>query len=183
MLLAPPDWMNSLNGYIMRFLNINFWIVMSGNNQSSASIALNRKARFDYFIEDEFEAGLILEGWEVKSLRAGRINLSDAHVIVKYGEAFLLGAQIQPLPTAAAHLHPDPIRTRKLLLNRRELNQLIGSVERQGYTLVPLSLYWRKNKVKMKLALAKGKKTHDKRDSIKDRDWQRDKARVMKSSR
>lgn len=153
---------------------------MTSSKAGSASIAQNRKARFDYFIEDEFEAGLILEGWEVKSLRAGRVNISDAHVFMKHGEAFLLGAQIQPLPTAATHLHPDSLRTRKLLLNRRELNQLIGSVERQGYTLVPLSLYWKKNKVKMKLALAKGKKTHDKRETIKDRDWKRDKERVMK---
>lgn len=155
---------------------------MVNQKHSSDSIALNRKARFDYSIEEEFEAGLVLEGWEVKSLRAGKINLSDSHVIIKYGEAFLLGAQIQPLATAATHLHPDPSRTRKLLLNRKELNQLIGRVERQGYTLIPLSLYWRKNKVKMKLALAKGKKTHDKRDSIKDRDWQRDKARLMKKN-
>ncbi|WP_028389462.1 SsrA-binding protein SmpB [Legionella fairfieldensis] len=148
--------------------------------KQSATIALNKKAHFDYFIESDYEAGLVLEGWEVKSLRAGKINLSDAHVIIKYGEAFLLGAQIQPLPTAAAHLFPDANRTRKLLLTRRELNQLIGSVERQGYTLVPLSLYWKHNRVKMKLALAKGKKTHDKRDTIKDRDWQRDRERLMK---
>lgn len=154
---------------------------MTINKQTKASIAVNKKARFDYFIENELEAGLILEGWEVKSLRAGRINLSDAHVIIKYGEAFLLGAQIQPLPTASTHLSPDSTRTRKLLLNRRELNQLIGSVERQGYTLVPLSLYWSKNKVKMKLALAKGKKTHDKRDTIKDRDWKRSHERIMKN--
>jgi SsrA-binding protein len=155
---------------------------MTTNRKSNASIAINKKAKFDYFIEEELEAGLVLEGWEVKSLRAGKINLSDAHVIVKYGEAFLLGAQIQPLPTASAHTHPDPVRTRKLLLHKRELNQLIGSVERQGYTLIPLSLYWHKNKVKMKLALAKGKKTHDKRDTIKDRDWQRDRARLMKKN-
>lgn len=154
---------------------------MTINKQAKASIAVNKKARFEYFIENELEAGLILEGWEVKSLRAGRINLSDAHVIIKYGEAFLLGAQIQPLPTASTHLSPDSTRTRKLLLNRRELNQLIGSVERQGYTLVPLSLYWSKNKVKMKLALAKGKKTHDKRDTIKDRDWKRSHERLMKN--
>ncbi|MCE3045087.1 SsrA-binding protein SmpB [Legionella sp. 16cNR16C] len=153
---------------------------MSNDHSKNSSIALNKKARFDYFIENEYEAGIVLQGWEVKSLRAGKINLSDAHVIVKYGEAFLLGAQIQPLPTAAAHLQPDPTRTRKLLLNRQELNQLIGSVERQGYTLIPLSLYWKKNRVKMKLALAKGKKTHDKRDSIKERDWQRERARLMK---
>ncbi|MCC5014592.1 MULTISPECIES: SsrA-binding protein SmpB [Legionella] len=155
---------------------------MTTNKQQSATIAVNKKAHFDYFIENEYEAGLILEGWEVKSLRAGKINLSDAHVIIKYGEAFLLGAQIQPLPTASTHLAPDAIRTRKLLLNRKELNQLIGSVERQGYTLVPLSLYWKRNRVKMKIALAKGKKTHDKRDTIKDRDWQRDKARLMKKN-
>lgn len=156
---------------------------MTTKKTQDTSIAMNRKARFDYTLEDQFEAGLVLEGWEVKSLRAGKINLSDAHVIIKYGEAFLLGAQIQPLPTAAVHLAPDATRTRKLLLNRRELNQLIGSVERQGYTLIPLSLYWCNNRVKMKLALAKGKKTHDKRDTIKERDWQRDKARLMKKNK
>lgn len=154
---------------------------MSNKGQQAATITINKKARFEFFIENEYEAGLALEGWEVKSLRAGKINLSDAHVIMKYGEAFLLGAQIQPLPTASTHNVPDPTRTRKLLLNRKELNQLIGSVERQGYTIVPLSLYWKHNKVKIKIALAKGKKTHDKRDSIKDRDWQRDRARIMKS--
>lgn len=151
--------------------------------QQNASIAVNKKARFDYFLEDELEAGLALQGWEVKSLRAGKVNLSDAHVIVKYGEAFLLGAQIQPLPTASTHITPDVSRTRKLLLKRKELNQLIGSSERQGYTIVPLSLYWKKNKVKIKIALAKGKKTHDKRDTIKDRDWQREHARLMKKQR
>jgi SsrA-binding protein len=155
---------------------------MKANKQQSATIANNKKARFDYFIENEYEAGLVLEGWEVKSLRAGKVNLTEAHVIIKYNEAFLLGAQIQPLPTASAHLHPDPIRTRKLLLNKRELDKLIGSVERQGYTLVPLSLYWKRNRVKAKIALAKGKKTHDKRDTIKDRDWKRDKERLMKKS-
>ncbi len=148
--------------------------------QSSSTIVLNKKARFDYFIEDEYEAGLVLEGWEIKSLRAGKINISDAHVIMKHGEAWLLGAQIQPLPTASTHIQPDSIRTRKLLLNRRELNQLIGSVERQGYTLIPLSLYWKKNNIKLKVALAKGKKTHDKRDTIKDREWQRESSRMMK---
>lgn len=155
---------------------------MATDKQANNTIALNRKAKFDYSIEDELEAGLILQGWEVKSLRAGKINLSDAHVIIKYGEAFLLGAQIQPLPTASTHLSPDSTRTRKLLLNRVELNRLIGCVERQGYTLIPLSLYWRKNKVKMKLALAKGKKSHDKRDTIKERDWQRDRARLLKKN-
>lgn len=156
---------------------------MAKHNESNNTIVINRKASFDYFIEEQMEAGIVLLGWEVKSLRAGKINLSDAHVIVKYGEAFLLGAQIQPLPTASVHDHPDASRTRKLLLSRKELNSLIGSVERQGYTLIPLSLYWHHNKVKLKLALAKGKKSHDKRDTMRDRDWQRDKARLMKNQR
>lgn len=148
--------------------------------QDSATIVVNKKARFEYFIENEYEAGLVLQGWEIKSLRAGKVNLSDAHVIIKNSEAFLLGAQIQPLPTASAHMFPDPIRTRKLLLNRRELSQLIGSVERQGYTLIPMSLYWKRNNVKMRVALAKGKKTHDKRETVKNRDWARDHGRIMK---
>ncbi|MBA2650344.1 MAG: SsrA-binding protein SmpB [Legionella sp.] len=155
---------------------------MTTKKQMDSSIALNKKAGFDYYIEEQYEAGLVLEGWEVKSLRAGKINLSDAHVIIKYNEAFLLGAQIQPLPTASTHAVPDPIRTRKLLLNKKELNHLIGSVERQGYTIIPLSLYWKKNKIKMKIALAKGKKEHDKRDTIKDREWKRDHARIMKKN-
>lgn len=150
------------------------------STKADNQIAYNKKAHFEYFIEEEFEAGLVLQGWEVKSLRAGKISVSDAHVIIKYGEAFLLGAQIQPLPTAAAHLFPDASRTRKLLLNRKELSRLVGSVERQGYTIVPIALYWKHNRVKMKIALAKGKKTHDKRDTIKNRDWQRDKARLLK---
>jgi SsrA-binding protein len=149
-------------------------------NPNSATIVFNKKVQFEYFIENEYEAGLVLLGWEIKSLRAGKINISDAHVIVKRGEAFLLGAQIQPLPTTSTHLNPDSLRTRKLLLNRRELNQLIGSVERQGYTLIPVSLYWKRNRVKMRLALAKGKKTHDKRDTIKNRDWARAHSRIMK---
>ena len=148
--------------------------------QNNATIVTNKKAHFDYFIEDDYEAGLVLLGWEIKSLRAGKVNLSDAHIIVKRGEAFLLGAQIQPLPTASTHLHPDSLRTRKLLLNRRELNQLIGHVERQGYTLIPLSLYWKKNRIKMRIALAKGKKSHDKRETVKDRDWARARSRIMK---
>lgn len=148
--------------------------------QDSATIVVNRKARFEYFIEEEFEAGLVLQGWEIKSLRAGKVNLSDAHVIMKNNEAWLLGAQIQPLPTASAHLHPDSLRTRKLLLNRNELSRLIGSVERQGYTLIPMSLYWKSYHVKMRVALAKGKKTHDKRETVKDRDWARSHSRIMK---
>ncbi|WP_454781392.1 SsrA-binding protein SmpB [Legionella sp. WA2022007384] len=155
---------------------------MTNKKQSDSTIVLNRKAGFNYFIEDQYEAGLVLEGWEVKSLRAGKINLSDAHIIIKNNEAYLLGAQIQPLITASTHSIPDPIRTRKLLLNKKELNHLIGSVERQGYTIVPLSLYWKKNKIKIKIALAKGKKEHDKRDTIKDREWERDRSRIMKKT-
>lgn len=154
---------------------------MTTKKPSDSTIALNKKAGFEYFIEDQYEAGLVLQGWEVKSLRAGKINLSDAHVIVKYGEAFLLGAQINPLQTASTHSIPDPTRTRKLLLNKKELNHLIGSVERQGYTIVPLSLYWKKNNIKVKIALARGKKEHDKRDTIKDREWSRDRSRIMKN--
>ena len=153
---------------------------MTTNKPHSATIVVNKKIRFDYFIEDEYEAGLVLQGWEIKSLRAGKINLSDAHVIIKQGEAWLLGAQIQPLPTASTHIFPDATRTRKLLLNRRELDQLIGRVERQGYTLVPLNLYWKRNRIKMKVALAKGKKSHDKRETTKEREWQRDHSRIMK---
>jgi len=154
---------------------------MAAPKTSDSSIVFNRKAGFEYFIEEQYEAGLVLEGWEVKSLRAGKINIADAHIIVKYGEAFLLGAQIQPLQTASTHVVADPIRTRKLLLNRKELNSLIGRVERQGYTIVPLSLYWKKNKIKIKIALAKGKKEHDKRDTVKNREWQRDHSRIMKN--
>lgn len=156
---------------------------MTTKKHTDSNIALNKKAGFNYYLEEQLEAGLILEGWEVKSLRAGKINLSEAHVIIKQAQAFLLGAQIQPLPTASTHSIPDPVRTRKLLLNKKELNHLIGSVERQGYTIVPLSLYWKKNKIKMKIALAKGKKEHDKRDTIKDREWERTKSRLMKKDK
>jgi SsrA-binding protein len=155
---------------------------MTSKKPSDSTIVVNRKARFDYYLENEYEGGLALQGWEVKSLRAGKINLSDSHIIIKYGEAFLLGAQIQPLLTASTHSVPDPTRTRKLLLHRKELNYLIGGVERQGYTIIPLSLYWKKNKVKIKIALAKGKKEHDKRDTIKDREWQKTRSRIMKKT-
>jgi len=144
-------------------------------------IAQNKKARFDFFIEQDFEAGLVLQGWEVKSLRLGKVQINESHIIVKYGEAWLLGAQIQPLLTCASHIETDPIRTRKLMMHRSELDKLIGQVERQGYTIVPLSLYWNKNKIKIKIALAKGKKLHDKRETSKNREWQRDKARLMKA--
>lgn len=146
----------------------------------STRIAANRKARHDFFIEEDLEAGLVLEGWEVKALRAGRASLTEAYAILKDGEAFLLGAHISPLNSASTHVKADPIRTRKLLLNRRELDRLIGAVERKGYTLVPLSLYWQRGRAKLSLGLARGKKQHDKRATDKDRDWRRQKERIMK---
>lgn len=145
------------------------------------TIAENRKARHDYFIEDNIEAGIALEGWEVKSLRAGRGNLTEAYAILKDGEAWLVGAHIAPLPSASTHIQPDPTRTRKLLLHRRELDRLIGAVERKGYALIPLSLYWQRGRTKLDLGLAKGKKQHDKRAAEKDRDWKRQKERILKS--
>ncbi len=150
----------------------------SGNQ--SSTIALNKKSRHDYHLEDRFEAGIALEGWEVKSLRAGRVQMRDSHVLIKNGEAFLFNAQITPLPTASTHIKPDPLRTRKLLLHRQELNKLIGAVERKGYTLIPTAMYWTKGRAKLEIALAKGKKEHDKRASEKERDWQRQKQRLMK---
>ncbi len=147
---------------------------------SGSTIALNKKARHDYFIEDRFEAGIVLEGWEVKSLRAGRVQLSDSHVIIKNREAFLLGALITPLPTASTHIHPDPTRTRKLLLHREELSRLIGAVERKGYTIVPLAMYWKHGRAKLEIGLAKGKQMHDKRATERDREWNRDKQRLLK---
>lgn len=143
-------------------------------------IADNRKARHDYFIEEEFEAGIVLEGWEVKSIRAGRIQIAESHIIVRDGELFVLNMHISPLETASTHIRPDATRSRKLLMHKREISKLIGRVEQRGYTLVPLNLYYKKGRIKMTVALAKGKKQHDKRDTIKDRDWEREKARIMK---
>ena len=143
---------------------------MSANKaKSENSIARNKKAWHDYFIEEEFEAGLVLHGWEVKSLREGRAQLKESYVIIRAGELYLFGAHFSPLPAASSHISPDPTRTRKLLLNANEINKLIGGVERKGYTLVPLSLYWKKGRAKLKIALAKGKKQHDKRASIRQR--------------
>lgn len=153
---------------------------MKNAQKSNANIANNRKALHDFFIEDRYEAGIALHGWEVKSLRAGRVQLDQGYVMVKNGEAFLFGALITPLQTVSTHITPDPLRTRKLLMQRRELNKLIGSVERKGYTLVPLQLYWKDNLVKLEVGLAKGKKLHDKRDAEKERDWKREKERLMK---
>jgi len=146
-----------------------------------ASIAQNKKARFDYFIEERIEAGLALQGWEVKSMRAGKAQLTDSFVIFRDGEAYLLGSHVSPLNTVSTHIIAEPKRTRKLLMNRREIDRLIGLVERKGYTLIALELYWSKNKVKVKVGLAKGKKQHDKRDTEKDRDWQRDKSRALRA--
>jgi len=148
-----------------------------------ATIALNKKARHEYFIEERYEAGLALQGWEVKSLRAGRVQLSESYVLVKDGEAWLFGTHISPLTTASTHIHPDPLRTRKLLLHRRELDKLIGAVERKGYALVPTAMYWKYGRAKLEIGLAKGKKQHDKRATEKDRDWQREKQRLMKGAR
>ncbi len=156
---------------------------MSQKQDTSSTIALNRKARHEYSIEDRYEAGMALEGWEVKSIRAGRIQLDQGYVILKNNEAWLIGAQITPLQSASTHIHPDPQRTRKLLLNHSELNKLIGLVERRGFTLVPLAMYWKKNRVKLEIGLAKGKKLHDKRADEKQRDWNRAKQQLLKKQR
>lgn len=144
------------------------------------TIAKNSQARHEYFIEDRFEAGLVLEGWEVKSLREGRVQLKESYVLIKRGEAWLHGAHVSPLLSASTHVVPDNIRAKKLLLHKRELSRLIGAVERKGYTLVPLSMYWVKGRAKLEIGLAKGKQLHDKRATSKERDWQREKARIMK---
>jgi SsrA-binding protein len=143
----------------------------------SSTIALNKKARHDYFIEERFEAGLALQGWEVKSLREGQAQLNESYVLLKDGEAWLFGAHITPLTSASTHIQADPTRSRKLLLHRRELDKLIGAVERKGYTLVPMALYWKKGRAKAEIALARGKQSHDKRATEKDRDWKRQKER------
>jgi len=143
-------------------------------------IAVNRRARHDYFIEETYEAGLALQGWEVKSLRAGRAQIAEAYVIVKDEQAFLFGAHVTPLTSASTHVHPEPARTRKLLLHAKELSKLIGKVERAGYTLVPLDLHWTRGRAKLQVGLAKGKKKHDKREDQKQRDWQRQKERLLR---
>ncbi|MDE1943438.1 MAG: SsrA-binding protein SmpB [Betaproteobacteria bacterium] len=144
------------------------------------SIADNRKAFHDYFIEERHEAGLVLEGWEVKAIRAGRAQLKEAYVVILSGELFLIGAHISPLPTASTHVRPDPTRTRKLLLHAEEIAKLVGKVERAGYTLVPLNLHYSRGRIKLEVGLAKGKKQHDKREAEKERDWQREKQRLMR---
>jgi SsrA-binding protein len=153
---------------------------MKKTQKTNANITSNRKAFHEFSIEDRFEAGLALEGWEVKSLRAGRVQLDQGYILLKQGAAWLFGALITPLQTASTHIHPDSQRSRKLLLHRRELNKLIGSVERKGYTIVPLSLYWKNNRVKIEIGLAKGKKLHDKRADQKEKDWERQKQRLLR---
>ena len=150
------------------------------SSSGSGQIAVNKRARFDYHIDERLEAGIALQGWEVKSLRDGRIQFGESYALLRNGEAYLFGAQISPLISASTHVIADKMRNRKLLLHRLELDRLIGAVERKGYTVIPLSLYWKGNKVKVELGLAKGKRQHDKRDVEKDRDWERDKGRIMR---
>lgn len=148
--------------------------------KSPNTIAQNKRARFDFQIDETFEAGLVLQGWEVKSIREGKVQIRDSYAFIKDGEAWITGMQITPLLSASTHIHPEPARARKLLLHREEIDKLVGATERKGYTLVPMSLYWKNGRVKLGLGIGKGKKLHDKRATEKDRDWQRQKARVMK---
>lgn len=145
------------------------------------SIADNKKAFHDYFVEDRFEAGLVLEGWEVKAIRAGRVQIKEAYVVLKGAEVFIIGMHISALPTASTHVQPDPVRTRKVLLHAEEIRKLIGKVERAGYALVPLDLHYAKGRIKLTIGLARGKKQYDKRDAEKQRDWQREKQRLVRA--
>ncbi len=151
------------------------------DKKSGGTIALNKRARHEYRIDERYEAGVALLGWEVKSLRAGRTNLTDAYAIVRNGESYLFGASSVPLISASTHVIAEDRRTRKLLLHREEIDKLIGAVERKGYTLVPMAMYWKGNKVKIEIGLAQGKQEHDKRNTLKDKDWQRDKQRTMRA--
>jgi len=156
---------------------------MSKTNQKKTSpntIAVNRQARHDYTIEERLEAGVALQGWEVKSLRAGKGQLTDSYIVIRKGEIWLLGSHIAPLISASTHVHAENSRTRKLLLHRKEIDRLSGLVQRSGYTLIPLSIYWHNNKIKYEIGLAKGKQQHDKRNADKEKDWQREKARMFK---
>lgn len=148
--------------------------------KATKTIAVNKRARFEFHIEERFEAGVALEGWEVKALREGRVQFADSYVLLKDGEAFLFGCRISPLPTASTHVTPDPLRTRKLLLHRREIDRLTGAVERRGYTLIPTAMYWSRGRAKVEIGMARGKQQHDKRKTVRDRDWERQKARIMK---
>jgi SsrA-binding protein len=145
------------------------------------SIAQNRKAFHDYFIEERYEAGLVLEGWEVKAIRAGRVQLGDGYVLVRNGALWLVGAHISPLPTVSTHFVPDPTRSRKLLMHAEEVQRLIGKVEQRGYTLIPLDMHYKKGRIKLEVALGRGKLKHDKRAAERDREWERDKQRLLRS--
>ena len=149
-------------------------------NKATGTIALNKRARHEYHLEQRYEAGIALQGWELKAIRAGRANITEAYAVIRHGELFLFGAQITPLIQASTHVVADAHRTRKLLLHRREIDNLIGRVQRDGYTLIPTALYWKGNKVKAELALAKGKQSHDKREASKERDWNREKQRLLR---
>ena len=151
-----------------------------GKAASGGTIALNKRARHDYHLEQRFEAGLALQGWEIKSIRAGRANIGESYAVIRDGEMFLFGAQITPMISASTHVVAEERRTRKLLLHRNEIDTLIGKVQRDGYTVIPTALYWKGNRIKAELALAKGKQSHDKRDASKQRDWPREKQRVMR---
>lgn len=144
------------------------------------TIVENRKAYHDYFIEERFEAGLVLQGWEVKAIRAGHVQLKESYIIVRDGEIWIVGMHISPLPNISTHVTPDPVRTRKLLLRRDEISKLIGRVEQRGYTMVPLNLHYRRGRIKLEFGLGRGKKKHDKRDAARDKDWQRERERLMK---
>lgn len=154
---------------------------MAHKHDGSARIAENKKAAFNYFFEERFEAGMVLEGWEVKALREGKVQLTDGYVVVRQGELFLIGCLINPLRTASTHVNPEAARTRKLLMKKDEIRRLIGKVEQKGYTLVPINLHWKGGRVKCEVALAKGKAEHDKRDTIRDREGKREVERAMKS--
>ncbi len=146
----------------------------------SAPIAENRRARFDYHLEEQYEAGIALEGWEIKAIRAGQAQLTDGYVVIRDGELYLIGCRINPLRSASTHVHPEPDRTRKLLMHKDEIRRLVGKVEQRGFTLVPLNLHYKGGRVKVELALAKGKAQHDKRETEKNRDWEREKGRLMR---
>ena len=175
--------LNHINHTIQR-MQVDFCRIRAMNKdkekKKSKTIALNKRARFEYHIEERLEAGISLQGWEVKALRAGRVQFADSYVLLKDNEAFLFGCQINPLSTASTHITPDPVRTRKLLLHRREIDHLLGAVDRRGYTVIPTAMYWSHGKAKVEIGMAKGKRQHDKRKTEKDRDWERQKGRIMK---
>jgi SsrA-binding protein len=164
-------------------LNSLFYLFIKVVDPFRMSIIQNKKARFDYFIEETYEAGLVLEGWEVKAIREGRAQIKESHIVIRKGELFLLNSHIMPLSTASTHIKPDPTRTRKLLLKGAQIDRLIGKVEQKGFTLVPLDFHYKNGRIKVEIALGKGKKQHDKRQTLKDQDWKRQQDRIMKVHR